>query len=282
VQYVRGNFWAGESFTDLADAQARAEVWCAQRAGMRIHGTTQRRPAEMFAELEAGALLPVCAPYDVPVFTRVKVHRDYHVEVARALYSVPEQHLGHHLDARADSELVKLYSTGGAGAGRLVKTHPRQPPGGRSTDRADLPEHKAGYALRDLTRLIAACAGHGPGVGIYAERLLDDPLPWTRMRRSVYRLLGLVRRYGPDPVEAACQRSLDLDVVSVSKIAAMLEKATEHRHPVLPAAAGSPGGRFARDPSEYSARTSTAGGVQLTLIPGGADASATRTTEPTP
>ena len=40
VQYVRGNFWAGETFTDLADAQARAEAWCRERAGMRIHGTT--------------------------------------------------------------------------------------------------------------------------------------------------------------------------------------------------------------------------------------------------
>jgi len=280
VQYVRGNFWAGETFVDLADAQARAEAWCRERAGMRIHGTTARRPAELFTELEASCLLEVPDPYDVPAFTRVKVHRDYHVEVAKALYSLPEQHLGQYLEARADSALVKLYSTGGAGAGRLVKTHPRQPPGGRSTDRADLPEHKAGYALRDLTRLIALCAGHGENIGIYAERLLDDPLPWTRMR-SVYRLLGLVRRYGPDPVEAACSRSLDLDVVSVSKIAAMLEKATEREQPVLPAAAGSPGGRFARDPSEYSARATNPGGVQLTLIPGGAGAPVTADKEPT-
>ncbi len=40
VQYVRGNFWAGETFTDLADAQAKVEVRCTQRAGMRIHGST--------------------------------------------------------------------------------------------------------------------------------------------------------------------------------------------------------------------------------------------------
>lgn len=276
VQYVRGNFWAGETFIDLADAQARVETWCRERAGMRIHGTTQQRPLEMFTELESPCLLEVPAAYDVPVFTRVKVHRDYHVEIAKALYSVPEQHLGHYLDARADSALVKLYSTGGTGAGRLVKTHPRQPPGGRSTDREDLPEHKAGYALRDLTRLIATCAGHGENIGIYAERLLDDPLPWTRMR-SVYRLQGLVRRYGPDPVEAACERSLDLDVVSVSKIAAMLEKATERQQPVLPAAAGSPGVRFARDPNEYAGR----GSVQLTLIPGGATEPAAPGKEPT-
>jgi transposase len=285
VQYVRGNFWAGESFADLADAQARVEVWCAERAGMRIHGTTQRRPVEMFTELEAACLLPVPVAYDQPIFTRVKVHRDFHVEVAKALYSVPEQHIGRHLDARADSELVKLYSTGGpagAGGGRLVKTHPRQPPGGRSTDPADLPEHKAGYATRDLTRLVAVCAGHGPSIGIYAERLLDDPLPWTRMR-SVYRLQGLVTRYGPEPVETACGRALDLDVVSVSKIAAMLAKATETQQPQLPAAAGAGhdtgGGRFARDPDEYarshstgttpSTTRTTPTSVQLTLIPGG-------------
>ena len=266
VQYVRGNFWAGETFTDLEDAQARVTAWCSERAGMRIHGTTARRPAEMFNELEVGCLLPVPALYDVPVFTRVKVHRDFHVEVARALYSVPEQWIGQHLDARADSDLVKLYSTG-SGAGRLVKTHPRQPPGGRSTDPLDLPEHKAGYATRDLTQLISTCAGHGESIGIYAERLLDDPLPWTRMR-SVYRLQGLVRRYGPGPVETACSRSLDLDVVSVTKVASMLEKAIEREQPVLPIAAGSATGRFARDPAQYA----LPGLIHLNLIRGGANA----------
>lgn len=279
VQFVRGNFWAGETFTDLEDAQARVEAWCSQRAGMRVHGTTAARPVEMFNELEAACLLTVPAAYDVPVFTRVKVHRDYHVEVARALYSLPQQWIGQHLDARADSELVKLFHRG-----QLVKTHPRQPPGGRSTDRGDLPEHKAGYAMRDLTMLITTCAGHGPNIGIYAERLLDDPLPWTRMR-SVYRLLGLVRRYGPGPVESACSRSLDLDVVSVAKIASMLEKAIEREQPVLPAAAGSSAGattgRFTRDPAQYT----LPGLAPLRLIRGGPNdpvgtATPTATTEP--
>jgi len=260
VQYVRGNFWAGETFTDLAEAQARVTAWCAERAGMRIHGTTAARPLEVFTEVEACCLLPVPAvAYDVPMFTRVKVHRDFHVEVARALYSLPAQWIGQYLDARADGELVKLFH-----AGQLVKTHPRQRPGGRCTDRADLPVERAGYAMRDLTALIAVCAGHGPSTGIYAERLLDDPLPWTRMR-AVYRLLGLVRRYGPGPVETACTRSLDLDVVSVAKIASMLEKAIEREQPALPVAAGSSPARFARDPGEYV----LTGAAQLTLIHGG-------------
>ena len=269
VQYVRGNFFAGESFADLEQAQAAAVVWCSDTAGTRVHGSTAARPGEVFAQVEQCCLLPVPAPYDVPTFTRVKVHRDFHVEVARALYSVPEQWLGQHLDARADAQLVKLFHRG-----CLVKTHPRQPPGGRVTEAGDLPAEKAGYAMRDLTKLIAAAANHGENMGIYAERLLDDPLPWTRMR-AVYRLLGLVRRYGPGPVEAACATSLDLDVVSVAKIASMLEKAIERDQPVLPAASGVAAGRFARDPGEYAM---PGGATQLTLIPGGLTAS----TEPEP
>ena len=58
VQYVRGNFFAGEHFAGLSDAQARAEAWCRDVAGMRIHGTIAARPAEVFAEREAAALLP--------------------------------------------------------------------------------------------------------------------------------------------------------------------------------------------------------------------------------
>ena len=86
-------------------------------------------------------------------------------------------------------------------------------------------------------------------------RLLDTGLPWTKMRQ-VYRLLGLVRRYGPGPVDAACGRALEVDVVSVTKIASMLEKATENTPPPpVPAAAAT--GRFTRDPAEYRPRAAS-------------------------
>jgi len=256
VQYVRGNFFAGEHFTGLADAQGRAEAWSREVAGERIHGTIQARPAQVFAEHEAGALLPLPVPYDVPVLARVKVHRDFHVEVGRALYSAPKEYLGCHLDARADSALVKLFHRG-----QLVKAHPRQRPGRRVTDPADLPAEKTTYAMRDVASLAKTARRHGDSIGVYADRLLDTDLPWTKMRQ-VYRLLGLVRRYGPGPVDTACSRALDLDVVNVTKIASMLERATENTppppRPVLAATA-----RFARDPAEYRPA-----GTQLTLLPG--------------
>jgi len=257
VQYVRSNFFDGENFTSLEAAQDAARRWCTEKAGMRIHGTTAARPLEVFDELEAPALLPVPAAYDVPLFRTVKVHRDHHCEIAKALYSLPSAYIGLQLDARADSQSVKLYHRG-----RLIKTHPRQPPGGRHTDQADLPTERTGYAMRDLQRLQANADRLGRNIGIYAYRLLDIPLPWTGMR-SVYRLQNLARRYGPAAVDAACGTALDLDVVSVSKIAAMLERALESTTPELPAAAGHPAGRFARDPSEFT----PAARRRLTVVP---------------
>lgn len=260
VQYVRGNFFAGETFVDLADAQTRAQMWCAQKAGLRIHGTIQARPAEVFAEHEASVLLPAPdVPYVVPIYACVKVHRDYHVQLDKALYSAPKAYLGQQVDARADEELVKLFHRG-----QLIKTHPRQRPGGRATDPEDLPAEKVGYAMRDLQRLITAAAAHGANVGIYAERLLEHQLPWTKMRQ-VYRLLGLAKRYGSGPTDAACCRALEFDVISVAKIASMLEQATENATLPEPRAARAPSARFARDAAEYRSTPPR----QLTLLDGG-------------
>jgi hypothetical protein len=184
------------------------------------------------------------------------------VEIGKALYSVPKPFIGQFVDVRADSNLVKIFHQG-----RLIKVHPRQRPGGRWTDPDDLPAEKVGYAMRDLDRLVAAARRIGPDVGIYAERLLDDKLPWTRMR-AVYRLLGLARRHGEPAVDAACGKALEVDVISVQKIASMLERATEHAPAPPPRPPAATTARFARDPGEYAT-----GRARLRLVhPATADA----------
>lgn len=247
VPYVRRSFFAGEHFIDLADAQRRATEWCRLIAGMRIHGTTACRPAEHFATMEAPVLHAVpTEPYDLPHYARPKVHRDHHVEVAKALYSVPGNLIGRHLEARADAQLVKLFFRG-----QLVKVHPRQAPGGRSSDPDDLPSHKSVYALRDLDRLRAMAESHGPAIGAYAAAILDHPLPWTKMRQ-VYALLGLVKKWGPTRVEAACARAAEAEAYSVSLIGRMIERAQENGvDPVLPLQGRLLPARFARPLEDF-------------------------------
>jgi len=247
VWFVQRSFFAGETFVDLADAQRRAEAWCRERAGMRVHGTTQCRPVEVFETQERPCLLSApTAAYDVPIYVRPKVHRDHHVEVAKALYSVPGNLIGARVEARADRQLVRLFHRG-----QLVKVHPRRPPGGRSTDPADLPEHTAVYAMRDLDRLQRMAADHGPAIGAYATALLDIPLPWTKMRQ-VYALLGLVRKWGAERVNTACASALEHEAVNVGLIGRMLERATEHTVVEPPVSATVTAGRFARDPAHFA------------------------------
>jgi transposase len=257
VPYVRNNFFAGETFIDLADAQRRAEEWCRQRAGMRTHGTTQLRPAEHFALEEHPVLAPPpTAVYDVPVYATAKVHRDHHIEVAKALYSVPGNLIGTRVHVRADRTLVRIFARG-----QLVKVHPRQAPGRRVTDPDDLPSHKTAYAMRDLDALQRLAAGHGPAIGAYTAALLDIPLPWTKMRQ-VYALLGLVKKWGPERVNTACERALDAEAINVALIGRMLERGTEVG-PGVPIQQALPGtvvtARFARHDSHFAVRTDNQG-----------------------
>lgn len=249
VPFVRQSFFAGEAFVDLADAQRRAEEWCRQRAGMRVHGTIQAQPAEVFRIEEQHLLRPApTEAYDVPIYTTAKVHRDHHIEVAKALYSVPGNLIGTRVEVRADRSLVRVFARG-----QLVKIHPRQQPGHRITDPADLPAERTAYAMRDLDHLRRLAAGHGPAIGRFAAALLDTPLPWTRMRQ-VYALLGLVKRWGAERVDAACASALEHEAVNVGLIGRMLERATETTS--APAQPALPGvvvaARFARDPDHFA------------------------------
>lgn len=80
VPYVRNNFFAGECFTGLADCRERAQRWCTETAGVRIHGTTQCRPIEAFRTEELPRLLCLPGgPFDIPKWSEPKVHRDFHL-----------------------------------------------------------------------------------------------------------------------------------------------------------------------------------------------------------
>jgi transposase len=250
VPYVRSRFFAGEDFVDLADANRRAAAWSLSGAGMRTQRTTQCRPAEAFRTSEAAMLLP--APqyrYDTPAYSEPKVHPDHHVEVARALYSVPGALVGKKVSARTDSKTVQL-----SFKGELIKVHARKSPGGRSTDPADLPTERSAYAMRDISGLIAVGAGHGPSIGAYLAAVLDNPLPWTKMRQA-YRLLGLVKKWGAERVEAACARALDAEAVDVNLISRMLERAKEAEGDTAePMPRNVVAGRFSREPAEFAAK----------------------------
>lgn len=230
VRDVRDDCFGGEVIVTIDDAIKRAVVWCEREYGTRRHSTTNRMPQEHFLAVEAVHLLPTpTQPYDIPLWSDPKVARDHFAQVASALYSLPTRFIGRRLRARADSKLVRFYDRG-----ELVKTHVRQPKGGRATDENDFPEEKRAYASRDVAFLQRQADKCGEAVGAYARRLLDGPLPWTRMRQ-VYALLGLTRRFGDDRVEQGCRTALAADLISVKRLRRIIEIAAPPPEPHEPA-----------------------------------------------
>jgi hypothetical protein len=184
-------------------------------------------------------------PYDIPVWSTPKVARDQLALVAKALYSIPRSYVGQVLSARANQQIVRFYDRG-----VLIKTHPRQAPGGRSIDAQDYPVERSTYALRDVQALQRQAASYGEAVGRFAAALLDDPLPWTRMRR-VYALLGLARRYGAARVNEACAIALAAEMFEVRRLERMLAQTTVPSAAVPPARS-LPLPRFLRPASQYA------------------------------
>jgi transposase len=228
VPFVRESWFDGETFVDLDHARRHAEHWCGEVAGRRVHGTTCKVPRELFESVEKAAMLPPPAqPFDVPRWIDdAKVHADHHIQVARALYSVPTLYLHKKVRVRADKTTVRIYF-----GTEMIKMHPRQPPGGRSTDTGDYPVGKAAYAMRSVDAVLAKAKDKGLHISTYVERLLGGPLPWTRMRQA-YALLRLCDKYGDGRVAAVCQSALAFDVVDVSRVTRMLKAAAK---PVPPA-----------------------------------------------
>jgi transposase len=257
VAYVRERWFAGESFSDdLALLRESAERWSREVAGTRVHGTTRAVPYDVFVQHEQPHLLPApTSPFDVPRWSEPKVHADHHVQIAQALYSVPTQYLHQRLRARADSKTVRLYFRH-----ELIKTHPRVAPGQRSTDPSDYPVGKAPYAQRSVEALLRKARDLGDHVGLYTERLLAGPLPWTRMRQA-YGLLRLCERFPVERVEALCARSLAFDVVDVPRIERMLKRAQQAEGEATPGqVVPLPRSRFARDPASFATWRTIPGG----------------------
>jgi len=145
VKYVRNNALKGRVFGSLAEENAHLDRWERQVADHRIHGTTKKQVRQLFEKAEKPALLPLPATR-FPFFHEAQrsVHRDAHVEVDKAYYSVPPEYLGHRVWVRWDSRLVRIFND------RLeqIALHVKHEKGRFSTD----PQHIASEKISGVER----------------------------------------------------------------------------------------------------------------------------------
>jgi len=90
VPFVRNSFFSGEQFIDIVDGQRRVETWCRIRQACAPTARPSAVRPSCSPSRSRPQLLPApVLPYDIPIYANAKVHRDHHIEVAKALYSIP-------------------------------------------------------------------------------------------------------------------------------------------------------------------------------------------------
>lgn len=236
VRYVKENALAGRKFSSLAELNLALAHWEKTVADLRIHGTTKRQVAQLFA-LEKPALqpLPACVFASFREGPRT-VHRDGHIEVEKAFYHVPAEYLRRDVWVRFDSREVRIFSKGRDGILKQIQVHRRLEPGkftnargiggGQGSLQANLD-----YWLKRASDLGSSCQGWARSVaqnrGIAGMRTLMG-------------LVGLVDRHSFSAVNQACERALAKGTWRLRDVRALLDAKEiqtqitfEEHHPLI-------------------------------------------------
>jgi transposase len=199
IGYVKSNALRGRTFASLAEQNRHLQEWEQTVADTRVHGTTRQQVGTAFRDVERPALRPL--PQErFPFFHEGQriVHRDGHVEVAKAYYSVPPEYLGHTVWARWDGRLVRIYNA------RLepIATHVQREPGRFSTQGVHVAAEKISAVERGAAWLMHRVRCLGSGATTWAEGLVR--VRGVASVRVLQGLLRLAERHDVTALNEAC------------------------------------------------------------------------------
>jgi transposase len=110
VKYVKANFFAARDGHEVGDTRRELQRWIDEIANTRIHGTTHRRPIELFADERAALLAIPERRFELVTWHHGRVHLDTHVAFDKRLYSVPWRLIGQMVWVRATSADVVIFA----------------------------------------------------------------------------------------------------------------------------------------------------------------------------
>jgi transposase len=215
VGYAQKTPLKGLRFESLEAAQAHLERWEERWADTRIHGTTKRQVAVMFAE-EKPALgqLPL-EPFRYYQYGERTVHLDGCVEVEAAYYSVPPGFIGQHVQVQWDELRVRILAPK---TGQLLREHVRQKRGWHRLHEDDRPPR----APRTTEALLHRARTAGVHLGALCQHIHNcEGEPGVR---RILGVLSLARKHGVVAAEEAAQAALELGMPNYRFLRRFLER----------------------------------------------------------
>lgn len=246
VIVVRQQFLSSLETADIAEANKKVKPWCTHGYGMEIHGTTKKKPYEVFQTQEKERLLSLpVEKFDIPLWKKATVHRDYHIVFDNSYYSLPDRYIGKKVWARGGFDSVQIFYEG-----ELIKIHRRAfSAGTRVTDENDYPPEKSKYLIKSVSHYQQEAFQHGEFVFRVVTKIMTE-----QSYRNVSKVQGVFRlaeKYGSDALNLTCKRCLFYEDYRMNTIKRILEKQLYRLPPEEPEAGqGNASSSFIR-PSEY-------------------------------
>lgn len=205
----------GLRFESLEEAQAYLDRWEERWADTRIHGTTKRQVAAMFAE-EKPFLLPLpVEPFRYYQYGERIVHLDGCIEVEAAYYGAPPGWIGRVVRVQWDEVFVRLLDPK---TGQLLREHVRQKRGWYRIK----PEDQSKRTPLRTSQLLWRAGRAGAHIGT-----LCDAIHRQQGEVGVRRILGvlsLAKKYGAAAVDDACAAALEMGVHEYRFVRRYLER----------------------------------------------------------
>ena len=241
VKYVKGNFFMGRDGSDVEDTKRELQRWVDEIANLRIHGTTRRRPIELFADDERAALRPLPKQrYELVIWHKARVHQDSHVAFDHRLYSVPWRLIKQEVWLRASPSTIDIYAEDAR-----VAMHSRRGKSPRSTCDEHLPADRAPWRHRHRAYWEERADKIAPEVGAYIRAVFDsdDVLSMLRVVQSV---VAHLEKFPVERAIATCERAHHHGSYQYRTIKNILRDGLDLRPVNKPTSAPLPAPRFAR------------------------------------
>ncbi len=203
VGYAQDNALKGRTFKSLAEQNAHLRDWETNVADQRIHGTTRRQVQQRFEEEKPH--LAVLPPDLFPAFQegRRKVHRDGHVEIAKAYYSVAPEYTRREDWVRYDGRMVEIFNN----TMERLCVHAHKEPGQRSTLKEHIPLEKISNPELGNEWMLKKAWNIGDGAYAWAKAMLNARgIPGTRVLNG---LLSLRKKHPSSAINTGCAKALE-------------------------------------------------------------------------
>jgi len=210
----------GMRFETIEAAQAYLDRWETRWADTRIHGTTKRQVAVMFAEEQpALGALPL-EPFRYYRYGERTVHLDGCVEVEAAYYGAPPGWIGQRIPVQWNDLHVRLLAPK---TGQLLREHLRAPRGWHRIHDDDQPARTP----RTTVALLLRCHRAGPHIHTICTSIHQHD--GASGVRRILGVLSLAKKHGPAVVDDAAKAALEIGAPTYRFLRRYLE-----RQPALP------------------------------------------------